>query len=74
MIWICPAYWSAPDTGTDSKAGTLVHEASHWEIDGGTSDYVYGQSDSEKLARNDPSEAIMNAENYEYFAENDPPE
>jgi peptidyl-Lys metalloendopeptidase len=35
-------FWSAPNTGTDSKAGTLVHEASHWSIDGAIPDYVYG--------------------------------
>ena len=25
-IFLCPAFWKAPATGTDSKAGTLVHE------------------------------------------------
>ena len=31
-IFVCRAFWSAPNTGTDSKAGTLVHEMSHFNI------------------------------------------
>ena len=27
-INLCGAFWDAPATGTDSKAGTLVHEVS----------------------------------------------
>ena len=28
-INLCGAFWDAPATGTDSKAGTLVHEVSN---------------------------------------------
>ena len=49
-------------TGTDSKAGTIVHEQSHFTVNGGTQDYVYGQSSAKSLASSDPSEAIFNAE------------
>ena len=28
-VYVCGAFWSAPATGTDSKAGTLVHEMCH---------------------------------------------
>ena len=35
-------------------------------------DYVYGQTSAKSLAKSDPSEAIMNADNHEYFAENTP--
>jgi len=26
-MWLCNAFWSAPNTGTDSKAGTIIHES-----------------------------------------------
>ncbi len=69
-IYLCGAFWSAPSTGTDSKAGTLVHESSHFTVNGGTQDYVYGTSGAKSLAISSPSKAIMNADNHEYFAEN----
>ncbi|KAJ8462294.1 hypothetical protein ONZ51_g10989 [Trametes cubensis] len=71
-IYLCGAFWQAPTTGTDSKGGTLVHESSHFTRNGGTQDYVYGQSAAKSLAKSNPSEAIMNADNHEYFAENNP--
>jgi peptidyl-Lys metalloendopeptidase len=48
--------------------------ASRWDNNGGALNYASGQSDSLKLARDIPSEAIHNADNYEYFAENNPPQ
>jgi len=69
---LCGAFWNAPATGTDSQAGTLVHESSHFTINGGTQDYVYGQTDAQSLAVSNPDQAIMNADNHEYFAENNP--
>jgi peptidyl-Lys metalloendopeptidase len=72
-IYLCGAFWSAPLTGTDSKAGTLIHEMSHFTIIAGTDDYVYGQTGAMKLAKDNPAKAIMNADNHEYFAENSSP-
>ncbi|MBI3130365.1 MAG: hypothetical protein HYZ13_03320 [Acidobacteria bacterium] len=68
-IYLCGAFWRAPSTGTDSKAGTLVHESSHFTVNGGTQDYVYGTSGAKSLAISNPSKAVMNADNHEYFAE-----
>jgi peptidyl-Lys metalloendopeptidase len=68
-IYLCNAYWPAPATGTDSKAGTLIHESSHFTVNGGTDDHVYGQSAAKQLARSNPANAVDNADNYEYFAE-----
>ncbi|KAF8317606.1 zincin [Clavulina sp. PMI_390] len=71
LIYLCGAFWSAPATGTDSKAGTLIHESSHFTKNGGTHpptdtigyrDYVYGQTSAKSLAKSNPSEATMNAE------------
>ncbi len=71
-IYICRAFWSAPLTGTDSKAGTLVHEMSHFNVVAGTDDNAYGQSNAKRLARTNPGRAVQNADSHEYFAENTP--
>jgi peptidyl-Lys metalloendopeptidase len=71
-IHLCPVFWTVDVTGTDSKAGTLVHESSHFTKNGGTDDHVYGQSGAKDLASSNPDQAIDNADNHEYFAENNP--
>jgi peptidyl-Lys metalloendopeptidase len=71
-IYLCKVFWQAPATGTDSKAGTLIHEMSHFDVVAGTDDFVYGQTGARNLADTSPDQAIMNADNHEYFAENSP--
>ena len=71
-IYVCSAFWKAPLTGTDSKAGTLIHEMSHFTVVAGTDDWAYGQSAAASLAISDPLKAIDNADSHEYFAENTP--
>jgi peptidyl-Lys metalloendopeptidase len=71
-IYLCKVFWSAPLAGTDSQGGTLIHEMSHFYVVASTEDYVYGQSGAMDLAAANPAEAIMNADNHEYFAENNP--
>ena len=70
-IYLCNAFWNAPAQGTDSKAGTLVHEMSHFTVVAGTDDHAYGQTACKKLAKR-PQKAIDNADSHEYFAENTP--
>lgn len=72
-IYLCNAFWPAPMTGTDSKAGTLIHEMSHFTVVAGTDDFVYGQTAARNLAISNPDNAIRNADSHEYFAENNPP-
>ncbi len=71
-IYLCRAFWNARETGTDSRAGTIIHELSHFNIIAGTDDHVYGQSGARSLANSNPSQALDNADNHEYFAENTP--
>lgn len=71
-VYLCGAFWSAPNTGTDSRAGTLVHETSHFNVVAGTGDYGYGQTNAHNLAGSNPAKAITNADNHEYFTENNP--
>jgi len=71
-IYVCKAFWSAPLAGTDSRGGTLVHEMSHFTVVAGTNDWAYGQAAARNLALTNVSQAISNADNHEYFAENTP--
>jgi len=72
IVHLCNAFWSAPTAGTDSKGGTIVHELSHFTVNGGTQDHVYGQSGATNLARTNPNKAVANADSHEYFSENTP--
>lgn len=67
-VYFCSAYFSAPTLGSNSKMGTIVHEMSHAVAY--TDDIVYGERACQSLAQADPSQAIKNADNYEYFSEN----
>jgi peptidyl-Lys metalloendopeptidase len=71
-IYLCTVFWTAPMTGTDSKAGTLIHEMSHFNVVASTDDWAYGQTNAKALASSDPVKAVDNADNHEYFAENTP--
>ncbi|MGX5174866.1 M35 family metallo-endopeptidase [Aliikangiella sp. IMCC44653] len=71
-VYLCRAFWTASTTGTDSKAGTIIHEVSHFNVVAGTDDVVYGQTGAKNLAISDPNAATNNADSHEYFAENTP--
>jgi peptidyl-Lys metalloendopeptidase len=71
-VYLGQAFWTAPRTGTDSKAGTIIHEVSHFNVVAATDDVVYGQSGARSLANTNPSDAVRNADSHEYFAENTP--
>jgi len=71
-VYLCKAFWAAPLSGTDSKGGTIIHELSHFNAVSGTDDWAYGQSAAKSLASSDPTKALNNADNHEYFAENTP--
>jgi hypothetical protein len=67
VIYLCQLLWTnIADVGVDSKVDTMVHELTHAISE--TDDIKYGVHDSLVLARNDPAKAIINAENYCYFA------
>lgn len=71
-IHVCKAFWTAPLTGTDSRAGTLLHEMSHFTVVAGTDDWAYGQAAAGALAGSAPARAVENADSHEYFGENNP--
>lgn len=65
-IWFCDAFWGAPDTGSDSRAGTVLHEHTH--ASSGTDDIEYGKADCKQLAIKSPGKAVINADSHEYYA------
>jgi len=70
-IWIGSPFWTRPLTGTNSQAGTLIHEIAH-EVGGifrGIIDYKYGPQPCIDLASSEPEKAIRNTDNYEFFVE-----
>lgn len=71
-IYLCPNFWRASLIGTDSRAGTILHELTHFPEVSGTTDHAYGQRLVANLASENPERAVENADSYEYFAENTP--
>ena len=71
-VYMCKAFWNANELGTDSRAGTIIHELSHFTAVAGTDDVVYGQAGAKSLAISNPDQALNNADSHEYFAENTP--
>jgi hypothetical protein len=67
-VWLCALFWPRPTyAGPNSKFGTLIHEWSHARCY--TSDHAYGETGCLSLAASDPKKAVLNADNYQYFAE-----
>ncbi|MFM7694552.1 MAG: M35 family metallo-endopeptidase, partial [Actinomycetota bacterium] len=62
--YVCDAFWSAAATGTDSRAGTIVHEIMHFTVVAGTHDHAYGQTDAAALAISNPGDAVDNSDNH----------
>lgn len=55
-------------TGNELElTNTPIHEMSHFSNVGGTDDWAYGPGGCQRLARDDPEQAVDNADNYGYF-------
>lgn len=67
IIYLCDMFFRAPLYGTNSQVGTILHETSH--LVGETQDHAYGEQDCKNLARKNPINAILNADNYEFYIE-----
>ncbi|MEY9330434.1 peptidyl-Lys metalloendopeptidase [Pseudomonas protegens] len=70
QAWFCTAFFALPPrVGFDTQAGTVVHELTH--SIGHTTDIpgAYGVAGSQNLGANRPSDAVENADNYEYYVE-----
>lgn len=43
---------------------------SHFNDVDGTDDFAYGADDAKQLAKEDPTQALYNADNFEFYLEN----
>lgn len=68
-IFLGDPFWKAGEQGMDCRGGVLIHELSHSKKLGGTFDFADGQKRSLALAREDPGDALKNADSFEYFIE-----
>ena len=77
-IYLCELYFELPalsdatflevfNSGT--RAGTIIHEMSHYDDVGGTNDNCYNRDVCSEFARNSPNRAVHNADSFQYFAE-----
>jgi len=78
-VYVCGAFWNARAHNCtnnvaqwDTQSGTIIHEISHFSNVAGTSDIQYGTSGCQTLAKNNPSQAVRNADSHEYLAESCP--
>lgn len=70
-ILICQDFWKAPEDGWDSRAGTLIHELSHFDDIRQTHDFIKDRYEclSEAKTKIGQRKIIQNANSYEYLAE-----
>jgi peptidyl-Lys metalloendopeptidase len=68
-MYLCGSFWTAPLTGYDSKAGTIIYLASLFPSNGNLENNALSFQNAQALAISDPDKAIMTAVNHEYFAE-----
>jgi peptidyl-Lys metalloendopeptidase len=57
---------------SDLQAGTIIHELSHFNVNGKTVDAGYGTSGCKDLAVAKANVATSNADSHQYFSENNP--
>ena len=74
VVTICPVTFSEGNsTGFDTPEGVIAHECSHFNDIGKTDDYAYGRTKCINLAKNSRSQALNNADSFEYFLEDTNP-
>jgi peptidyl-Lys metalloendopeptidase len=62
------AIWGLSNSVLAMQAGILLHELSHFDVNGHTDDLDYTATDARKLAEEHSPLAIENADNFHYFA------
>lgn len=65
-IYVCEFTFNYPDYA--EKVQTVIHELSHFNSIGSTTDNAYGEETCYQLAQSDPATARRIADNYGYFA------
>ncbi len=77
-IYLCDPYFELPSLSdatflevfnSGTRAGTIIHEMSHYEDVGSTNDNCYNRDVCSEFARTSPNRAAHNADSFQYFAE-----
>lgn len=77
-IYLCAPYFELPQLSdatflevfnSGTRAGTIIHEMSHYADVGGTSDHCYNRDICSDYARRSPNGAAHNADSFQYFSE-----
>jgi peptidyl-Lys metalloendopeptidase len=77
-IHLCGPYFNLPTLSdatflevfnSGTRAGTIIHEMSHYEDVGSTNDNCYNRDACSSFARTSPNRAAHNADSFQYFAE-----
>jgi peptidyl-Lys metalloendopeptidase len=78
-ITLCPNFFDMPimtggssthpDYENGTMAGTIIHEMSHFDVTASTDDICYSRRDCSAMGRRSPDDAVINADTYQYFAE-----
>jgi peptidyl-Lys metalloendopeptidase len=55
--------------GSGTRAGTIIHEISHFTIVAGTDDICYSREVCSEMAVSTPMDTFINADSYQYFVE-----
>lgn len=79
VLNLCPGFFALPlldgaafsggTRGDSTQEGTILHELTHFDQVGQTEDYCYARNACEDMADARPDDAIMNADSYQFFAE-----
>jgi peptidyl-Lys metalloendopeptidase len=73
-VYVCAVFWRVTSNNCvmDSQPGTIIHEMGHFNNVAALKDVTYGQSSCQTLAKNNPSSAITNADNYCFYTDSCP--
>lgn len=79
QVSLCPAFFvmdtmkqltdESVAAGNGTRAGTWVHEITHFTNVAATDDICYSREDCSDMASAAPMDALMNADSYQYFVE-----
>jgi len=77
-IYLCAPYFELPSLSdatflevfnSGTRAGTIIHEMSHYDDVGSTNDNCYNRDICSDFARTSPNRAVHNADSFQYFSE-----
>ncbi|NAZ35204.1 M35 family metallo-endopeptidase [Rubellimicrobium sp. CFH 75288] len=79
IVHLCPSFFRMPgiadakrglgDQTDGTREGTIIHEVTHFPSVAGTVDECYSRPVCEGMALSDPDLAVINADSFQYFAE-----